>query len=889
MKQVLCLLVAIVFCLIGYSQGITLMYKGGSGDWGNPVNWIQVNVPVGQTPIQRAPTQFDDVIFSSAQSGLSAGTFFIPENTGIEIGGTSATGNRCRSLRISNMDVSFTNFLNMVALDVYTNNGGRVIIDSGAHLRYGEFLLHGGNPTIWDLEISNSSFGSLFSHASWSNLWIAPNGRARLINSTLGGHYFGTESNGGELFVENCTFATQNITLGDNSIVTLLNTTIDNDLNNLGMHFKIGHNANFVSSNVSLSSWAGLDFYTSGSILNGNVMVRLETTGGMDFKQKYPANPQPNIINGSFTLQQGDGFIGISGDLKISGNFINNAPPQLLHITNDITINNEYIFTIGGLKNYGNNAFLTNCPPNYCHFKLEFFGNTNSNIHWPIGFPIDTLIINKTGCAKVTATNSLYVSGEARIQSGQLVLKPNVGVSYKLVCAGNLTISQGGGLFLARSANGQVANMAVDGNINDYNLVSDSVCVGLSNPYAGNILLYRRIAGSTPRTLNIAGNSSIGHLNLAAATGTDFLLGSNITVDDFRFSNNNRAMLGTYDFTVKGSISNYGPGAYFVTNGSGSLRINNIGSVQRIFPVGPSALSYNPLSITNAGVVDHFKVQVQPTVLSDGTTGASYDNAVVNRTWNVQELTQGGSNVTLNAHWNTADELNGFTRGASYLAHHVSGGWNMGPLAQAQGANPYNLERAGITSFSPFAVFGAAAVVPVRLLNFSGSYQNKAIDLLWSTSSELNTKHFILEESVDQLTFVELAYLDAAGNSSVEKHYGFKDEKYAAGANYYRLKIVHLDGSFTYSSTITLVAPVGFSFSIYPNPVAEQLTFRLSGAAAKIKLMIIDSKGVLVKEVKLSTLANGITAVPVMDLAAGVYIVQIYSEFAIESRQFIKK
>jgi hypothetical protein len=126
----------------------------------------------------------------------------------------------------------------------------------------------------------------------------------------------------------------------------------------------------------------------------------------------------------------------------------------------------------------------------FCHYKLEFFGSTNSNISWFGGFPVDTLVINKTGCAKVICDNSLYVSGSTRIEGGQLVLNPDDTIVYKFVCAGNVDIAQGGGLFLRRDAAGVVANMAVGGTLVDHNPTADSTCAGLSNPYGGTITFY---------------------------------------------------------------------------------------------------------------------------------------------------------------------------------------------------------------------------------------------------------------------------------------------------------------------------------------------------------------------------------------------------------------
>ncbi len=159
----------------------------------------------------------------------------------------------------------------------------------------------------------------------------------------------------------------------------------------------------------------------------------------------------------------------------------------------EVYVNGNRVFEIGGILNFQRTVTINSCVQNYCHYKMEFFGNTNSNISWPGGFPVDTLIINKTGCAKVTCTNSLYVAGATRIDSGQLVLNPNDTIAYKFVCAGNVDIARGGGLFLRKDAAGITANMAIGGTLTDHNPVVDSTCAGLSNPYNGAITFYTAI------------------------------------------------------------------------------------------------------------------------------------------------------------------------------------------------------------------------------------------------------------------------------------------------------------------------------------------------------------------------------------------------------------
>ena len=51
MKQTLLIILCLNVFGNVHSQGITLLFKGGgSGGWNDPVNWIQINTPVGQTP-----------------------------------------------------------------------------------------------------------------------------------------------------------------------------------------------------------------------------------------------------------------------------------------------------------------------------------------------------------------------------------------------------------------------------------------------------------------------------------------------------------------------------------------------------------------------------------------------------------------------------------------------------------------------------------------------------------------------------------------------------------------------------------------------------------------------------------------------------------------------
>ena len=347
-------------------------------------------------------------------------------------------------------------------------------------------------------------------------------------------------------------------------------------------------------------------------------------------------------------------------------------------------------------------------------------------------------------------------------------------------------------------------------------------------------------------------------------------------------------MLCHHNLVVNGNISNYSPTRYFVTNGLGKLQVNNIGNIETVFPVGVSTSSYNPATLTNFGTTDNFRVNVQPQVWSGGIAGSAYTDGVVNRTWNVDESIPGASDVTLTLQWNAEDELAGFTRNTSWLSHYTSGAWNTGTQMSSNGSNPYYLTRNNITGFSPFAVMGTSIVLPIVLPDFYGRYKDRAIALNWSTETELNTKYFTVEKSFDQVLFSPLTSIPASGNSQGTKNYNHVDNTLLKAINYYRLKIVDVDGRYTYSKIIAVSAPTDNLVFIFPNPAKDELFIRLQDLLGETEISIIDIKGICIRKLKLKA---GITATSIntTDLPTGIYSIIFDFGKLKETLQFIKQ
>ena len=92
-----------------------------------------------------------------------------------------------------------------------------------------------------------------------------------------------------------------------------------------------------------------------------------------------------------------------------------------------------------------------------------------------------------------------------------------------------------------------------------------------------------------------------------------------------------------------------------------------------------------------------------------------------------------------------------------------------------------------------------AGVLPVQLFSFNAAISSQAVVLSWSTAAELNNDNFTVEYAKDGINFTSIGKVNSTGNTNSISNYTFVHKTPIAGANYYRLKQVAVDGSFSYS------------------------------------------------------------------------------------------
>ncbi len=153
-----------------------------------------------------------------------------------------------------------------------------------------------------------------------------------------------------------------------------------------------------------------------------------------------------------------------------------------------------------------------------------------------------------------------------------------------------------------------------------------------------------------------------------------------------------------------------------------------------------------------------------------------------------------------------------------------------------------------VTTVVPL-VFGGTAtvscdpfVLPVELLGFSASPNEEGVQVQWSTASESNASHFIVERSPDGSQWFDVGRSAAVGNSLQTHRYELLDPLPIEGQSYYRLVSVDLDGSIERSPRVEVHWSTS-TLRTWPNPTATGLWVDLGEHADQVSMTISNNTG----------------------------------------------
>ncbi len=162
--------------------------------------------------------------------------------------------------------------------------------------------------------------------------------------------------------------------------------------------------------------------------------------------------------------------------------------------------------------------------------------------------------------------------------------------------------------------------------------------------------------------------------------------------------------------------------------------------------------------------------------------------------------------------------------------------------------------------------------LPVTINHFTAKQNTNSILLNWQVSNELNFDKYVVELSINGINFSEINTIAAHQLTN----YQYLDNTCKTGTNYYRLKLVNIDGSFTYSNTIEIVFANQIQLQLSPNPVNNilQIVVKIP-TLTQASINIISSIGQVVKSMNVGNTSQGNISVSLDGLSAGFYAVQL--------------
>ncbi len=187
-----------------------------------------------------------------------------------------------------------------------------------------------------------------------------------------------------------------------------------------------------------------------------------------------------------------------------------------------------------------------------------------------------------------------------------------------------------------------------------------------------------------------------------------------------------------------------------------------------------------------------------------------------------------------------------------------------------------------VSGFSGFYLSAAlATVLPISIEYFKGVQTDNKHVLSWKANCSSASVTFEIQRSTDGLHFTSINNLTAS-QARCSEPFDFTDEHPVSGINYYRIKIIDIDGKSTYSNIISLTLKTkGIELvSLSPNPVIKNdpVLKVNTGDKSLVNIVISDFAGRFVRN-QTAQLIPGINPVILntQSLARGVYQVTAYS------------
>ena len=639
---------------------------------------------------------------------------------------------------------------------------------------------------------------------------------------------------------------------------------------------------------------------TVGNIYNGNVKFFL--TGGGSFRL---SDYEPSSFKGDLTIERttklGSTDLFVAGNSVVDGNF-----KYTDNVGGDITLGSTGECHISGT--FDLNAKIANFIDRRFFMSKVWNGQSGGKIEIEnLGFScssnnlkLSSFNVSKPSAAVKFVRNT--IEGNVNLSSQTDYEQPSVLYGNKII----------GDFYFSHAAGGTLYE-STDAYLNQETLQSVALPNVPANEFIGNVTLLRTfpyagaivVAGGKDspkfsKNLTLSGNTTVGSAGLIFNGESNSVIKQfdnplNIPNLSIQKSASGKLVLSSplkisqYLSFSSGLVQSTSVSPLIFLDGAVALQAKNTshvtGPVHKIgnniftFPIGSGTI-LTPLSIS-APVVDTDEFSAEYIALSPTSNGYNTNSKATSLTdvynsgfWDLMRV-NGASNVSVSLGYNVPSAY--ITDQSKLRIAHWNGSmWqDLGNGGTSGSLTIGTIATAGVvTDFSPFTIASSDASnpLPVKLVSFSAQKENETALLQWSTSEERNSYIFEIENSPNARDWQKIGEVKSAGESTKLSRYQFVDIKPTAGVNYYRLKMIDLDGTFAYSRIESITVSTVSQIILYPNPVSEKLFIKTSKNTETVKVRLTNSNGATVFAKNAFDLKDGINFSRLPD---GIYLVKI--------------
>lgn len=204
--------------------------------------------------------------------------------------------------------------------------------------------------------------------------------------------------------------------------------------------------------------------------------------------------------------------------------------------------------------------------------------------------------------------------------------------------------------------------------------------------------------------------------------------------------------------------------------------------------------------------------------------------------------------------------------------------------------------KSNIANYTIPVIARPTSILEIKLSDFTVVADNKSIQLNWQTVSELNSSYFEIQRSYDGKNFEPIATETARNGGAAVSNYTTTDDLffYTGTVAYYRLKMVTIFGTYTWSPTVKvqLDATSQQKMKVWPNPFESQFTLSFnSDTSEPVSIMVSSSTGAVLYNYN-ATAKKGFNSIVVHTLHSppqGIYLVTLRSSTKTEIISVVKK